>query len=66
MRPHLWRGAVLAGDEGGELDALAVEDGAVLWARHLDGVIRGIGHEGDLLFVGTLKGAVYAVRPPGP
>ncbi len=65
-RPYLWRGAVLAGDEGGELDALAVEDGATLWARHLDGVIRGIGHEGDLLFVGTLKGAVYAVRPPGP
>jgi protein-S-isoprenylcysteine O-methyltransferase Ste14 len=43
-RPHVWRGAVLAGDEGGELDALAVEDGAVLWARHLDGVIRGIGN----------------------
>jgi eukaryotic-like serine/threonine-protein kinase len=65
MRPHLWRGAVLAGDEGGELDALAVEDGAVLWARQLDGVIRAIGSEGDLLFVGTLKGAVHAIRPPG-
>jgi outer membrane protein assembly factor BamB len=64
MRPHLWRGVLLAGDEGGELDALAVEDGAVLWARHLDGVIRGIGYDGDLLFVGTLKGAVFAVRPP--
>jgi outer membrane protein assembly factor BamB len=64
-RPYLWRGSVLAGDEGGELDALAVEDGAVLWARHLDGVIRGIGQDGDLLFVGTLKGVVYAVRAPG-
>jgi outer membrane protein assembly factor BamB len=63
-RPYLWRGSVLAGDEGGELDALAVEDGAVLWARQLDGVIRGIGQDGDLLFVGTLKGVLFAVRPP--
>jgi outer membrane protein assembly factor BamB len=63
-RPVLWRGAVLAGDEDGELDALALEDGAVLWARHLDGVIRGIGYEGDLLLVGTLKGTLFAVRPP--
>jgi hypothetical protein len=29
----------------------------------VDGVIRGIGCEGDLLFVGTLKGVVFAVRP---
>ncbi len=63
-RPHLWRGAVLAGDEGGELDALSVDDGAVLWARHLDGVIRALADDGDVLFVGMLKGAVYAVRPP--
>jgi hypothetical protein len=63
-RPYLWRGVVLAGDEGGELDALALEDGAILWARHLDGVIRGIGHDADLLYVGTLKGALFAVRPP--
>jgi hypothetical protein len=55
---------VLAGDESGELDALAIGDGSVLWARHLDGVIRGIGSEGDLLFVGTLKGAVFAIRAP--
>lgn len=64
MRPHLWRGVLLAGDEGGDLDALSVEDGSVLWTRHLDGAIRGIGHDGDLLFVGTLKGALFAVRPP--
>jgi outer membrane protein assembly factor BamB len=65
-RPLSWRGAILAGDETGELVALAVGDGSVLWARRLDGVIRGIGYDRDLLFVGTLKGAVYAIRPPGP
>ena len=63
-RPYLWRGSVLAGSEAGELTALAIEDGAVIWTRHLEGVIRGIGQDGDLLFVGTLKGALFAVRPP--
>ena len=63
-RPYLWRGSVLAGSEAGELTALAIEDGAVIWTRHLEGVIRGIGQDGDLLFVGTLKGALSAVRPP--
>lgn len=63
-RPHLWRGSVLVGSEDGELAALAIEDGAVIWTRHLDGVIRGIGFDRELLFVGTLKGALFAVRPP--
>lgn len=63
-RPYLWRGSVLAGSEAGELAALAIEDGVVIWTRHLEGVIRGIGHDGHLLFVGTLKGALFAVRPP--
>ena len=63
-RPYLWRGSVLAGSEAGELAALAIEDGTVIWTRHLDGVIRGIGSDGDFLFVGTLKGLLFAVRPP--
>jgi outer membrane protein assembly factor BamB len=63
-RPYLWRGSVLAGSEAGELAALGIEDGAVIWTRHLDGVIRGIGYDADLLFVGTLKGVLFAVRPP--
>lgn len=63
-RPYLWRGSVLAGSNAGELAALAIEDGGVIWTRHLDGIIRGIGSDGDLLFVGTLKGVIFAVRPP--
>jgi outer membrane protein assembly factor BamB len=63
-RPYLWRGSVLAGSEAGQLAALAIDDGALLWSRHLNGVIRGIGYDGDLLFVGTLKGVLFAVRPP--
>jgi outer membrane protein assembly factor BamB len=63
--PYLWKGAVVVGGEAGELEALRPEDGAVVWARHVDGVVRGVGSDGDLLFVGTLKGTLFAVRPPG-
>ncbi len=63
--PYLWKGAVLAGGEAGEIEALGPEDGAVVWTRHVDGVVRGVGSDGDLLFIGTLKGTLFAVRPPG-
>jgi outer membrane protein assembly factor BamB len=63
-RPYLWRGSVLAAGEAGEVSALAIEDGAVIWTRQVDGVVRGIGDDGELLFVGTLKGVLFAVRPP--
>lgn len=63
--PYLWKGTVLAGGEAGEIEALRPEDGAVVWARRVDGVVRGVGSDGDLLFIGTLKGTLFAVRPPG-
>ncbi len=61
-RPYLWRGKVLAGDEAGRLSAFAPGDGSPVWTRQLDGVIRGVGFGDDRLFVGTLRGAVFAVR----
>jgi outer membrane protein assembly factor BamB len=63
-RPYLWQGSVLVGSEAGELAALAIEDGAVIWTRQVNGVIRGIGYDQNLLYVGTLKGILFAVRPP--
>ena len=63
--PFLWKGMVVVGGEAGELQALRPEDGAVVWNRHVDGVVRGVGSDGDLLFIGTLKGTLFAVRPPG-
>jgi len=63
--PYLWKGAIVVGGEAGELEALRPEDGAVVWTRHVDGVVRGVGSDGELLFVGTLKGTLFAVRPPG-
>lgn len=62
-RPYAWNHAVLVGSQDGELFAIRATDGTLLWSDRFDGVIRGIGQSKDLLYVGTLKGRVYAYRP---
>ncbi len=59
-RPYSWKRAVLVGNEKGELFAYRISDGSLLWSEKFEGVIRGIGHSDDALYVGTLKGRVYA------
>jgi outer membrane protein assembly factor BamB len=59
-RPYLWRGSVLAGNEAGEVVAFHVNDGAKIGAHLFKGTIRSIGGAGDVLYVGTLNGTVYA------
>jgi outer membrane protein assembly factor BamB len=59
-RPYSWKHAVLVGDESGELFAYRISDGALLWSEKFEGVIRGIGYSEDALYVGTLRGRVYA------
>ena len=63
-RPYVWRGAVLAGN-GGELVAFRASDGTREWSHQLSETIRGIGVSDDVLYVGTLKGPVLALRPAG-
>lgn len=62
-RPIPWGHAVLAGNERGELFAFRISDGSRLWSEKFEGVIRGIGSSKDTLYVGTLKGKVYAWKP---
>ena len=59
-KPYSWKHAVLVGDESGELFAYRISDGSLLWSEKFEGVIRGIGYSEDALYVGTLKGRVYA------
>jgi outer membrane protein assembly factor BamB len=61
-RPYVWRGTVLAGN-GGELVAFRASDGGREWSHQLPETIRGIGVSDDVLYVGTLKGRVLALRP---
>ena len=59
-RPYVWRGEVLAG-VGADLVAFRASDGARMWSHQLSGTIRGIGISDDVLYVGTLKGPVFAL-----
>ncbi len=62
-RPYVWRDTVLVGDEHGGLSSLRVSDGAVHWSETFPGIVRGIGLSERTLYVGTLKGVVYAWDP---
>jgi outer membrane protein assembly factor BamB len=59
-KPYLLDEAVLAGNVRGEVLALRISDGSRLWSSKFDGVIRGIGSSEGTLYVGTLKGKVFA------
>lgn len=41
-------------------------DGLEVWSHDFPGVVRGIGIDDSMLYIGTLKGPVYAYRSPFP
>jgi outer membrane protein assembly factor BamB len=61
-RPYLWQGLVLAGDRR-ELVALRCSDGAREWPHQFPETIRGVGTSEELLYVGSLKGPIFAYVP---
>jgi len=61
-RPYLWRGAILGGTRG-ELVAFRPTDGSREWSHEFPGTVRGIGTAPDILYVGTLKGPIFAYSP---
>jgi outer membrane protein assembly factor BamB len=61
-RPYLWRDMILAGNRR-ELIALQVANGIRIWSRQFPEVVRGIGTGDNVLYVGTLKGALFAYAP---
>ena len=62
-RPYLWGSAVLAGNKQGDLFVFRPTDGSRLKSGKLEGAIRGIGTSENVLYIGTLKGMVYAWSP---
>jgi len=58
-RPLVAGGTVLAGGPG-ELVALRLEDGSPAWTLKLEGMPRGFGREGPILYLGTLRGTLSA------
>jgi outer membrane protein assembly factor BamB len=61
-RPYLWKDAVLAGNRH-ELVALRSADGSRIWSHQFPETVRGIGASPDVLYVGTLRGPIFAYAP---
>ncbi len=59
-RPYVWNDTLIAGNEHGEVFAFRVTDGGVQWSEQCEGTIRGIGTSPETLYLGTLKGNLYA------
>jgi outer membrane protein assembly factor BamB len=62
VRPRAWREYVVIGDAEGNVAAVRVRDGQVRALTNVAGIVRGIGSEGEMLFVGTRQGRLYAHR----
>jgi outer membrane protein assembly factor BamB len=60
-RPYLWHGKVLAGNRR-ELVAFAATDGTRVWSHQFPETVRGIGTSDEVLYVGSLKGPIFAYR----
>jgi outer membrane protein assembly factor BamB len=63
-RIHRWKTNVIVGSTHGLLVAYDGELGEPVWTHQLEGAIRGIGHTGDTLLVGTFEGMLYALKFP--
>ena len=61
-RPYFWHNLVLAGNRR-ELVAVSSVDGTREWAHQFPETVRGIGTSDDILYVGTLKGPIFAYSP---
>jgi outer membrane protein assembly factor BamB len=49
------------GTDKGDIFAFNITDGSKIWTHHLEGEkIRVFGNSGNVLYVGTLKGTLYA------
>ena len=62
-RPYVIHGAVLLGEQG-MLHGFRLSDGRELWTEEVGGVVRGVGNDQSTLYVGTLKGIIFAYPSP--
>jgi outer membrane protein assembly factor BamB len=65
LRPHIWNGAVVTGDGSGQVFLLELSDGSERQSFRVEGSVRSVGSVGDVLYVGTIEGMLYAFRMGG-
>jgi outer membrane protein assembly factor BamB len=66
-KPYLFQDCLLFGTNRGDIAAFRVDDGVKVWTHRLEGeAIRVFGSSGNVLYVGTLKGNLYACQLTEP
>jgi len=55
---------VVMGTPKGEVIAYCAADGKQAWSHTVKGTVRSIAGADDALYVGTVEGILYAIRPP--
>jgi outer membrane protein assembly factor BamB len=61
-KPLVFDELVLVGDNEGRLFLLRQEDGSTVNSFQIGGVLRGLGKRDSILYIGTLKGMVHALK----
>ncbi len=60
FQPLVWGSSVIAGDAVGNVLAFELEDGSEVWSTRVDGMVRGLGAEEGVLYIGTFSGTLFA------
>jgi outer membrane protein assembly factor BamB len=55
---------VVTGTPKGEVTAYCAANGTRAWSHTVKGTVRSIAGVDDILYVGTVEGILYAIRPP--
>lgn len=61
-RIHIYGEYIIVGTNKGKLAAFRIDDGSKAWEYDVSGPIRGIGHSGSKLFVGTFNGNLHCFK----
>jgi outer membrane protein assembly factor BamB len=60
-KPYIFQNCLLFGTDKGDIFAFNIIDGSKIWTHHLKGeAIRVFGSSGNVLYIGTIKGTLYA------
>jgi outer membrane protein assembly factor BamB len=62
-KPYIFQNCLLFGTDKGDIFAFNITDGTKIWTHHLKSEeIRVFGSLGNVLYVGTIKGTLYALK----
>jgi outer membrane protein assembly factor BamB len=59
-QPLVWNETVIVGESKGSVHAFRLTDGSTAWTAKVEGKVRGLGADGNVLYIGVLQGGLTA------